>query len=428
MSKILRGPCSRLSARVDVPASKSLTNRALIAAAAAGGGRVCNPLDCEDTRLLAKALSTTGWQIDWGRDIVIGTRGEVEAVASVDLGNSGTGARLLIGLLAATPGRFVVDGTSRLRERPMLPLLDALGSLGARVEGSDGGLPVFVQGSLMKGGRVDIRPETSSQFVSSLLLAGTLMTGGLDLSVEGELPSRPYVDLTLDVMSSFGVEVEHATGSRQWRVPPGAAPPHENSVGGGRSAAAFLGAAAAVVGGEVDVGPLQSTSHQGDRAVCAILEEAGVEVTTGSDRTVFRGPAGRSFRADLRDTPDLFPALVVVAAAVPPGSELTGLDHLRHKESDRFSVMVSNLERLGCEFQVGESSCKVVRSLDRVSGPPPDATAADDHRIAMAMAVAALAAGPVRLDNTDCVAKSFPGFWGVWDSLLAQTGEGGHHP
>jgi 3-phosphoshikimate 1-carboxyvinyltransferase len=377
---------------------------------------------------LAEALSIAGWQVEWGRDIEIGTRREVDGVATVDLGNSGTGARLVIGLLAATPGRFVVDGTPRLRERPMRPLLDALEDLGARVESSDGGLPVFVQGSLMQGGRVEIRPEVSSQFVSSLLLAGTLMTGGLDLLVEGELPSRPYVDLTLDVMSCFGAEVEHTIGSQCWRVPAGSGRPHEISVEGDWSAAAFLGAAAAVAGGKVDVGPLQSTSHQGDRAICAILQEAGVEVTMGSDRVVFVGPAGRSFRADLRDTPDLFPALAVVATAVPPGTELTGLEHLRHKESDRFSVMVSNLERLGCEFQVGEDSCKVVRSLEKASSPPPNVTAANDHRIAMAMAVAALAAGPLRLDTPDCVAKSFPGFWGVWDSLLAQTGEGSHHP
>jgi 3-phosphoshikimate 1-carboxyvinyltransferase len=280
----------------------------------------------------------------------------------------------------------------------------------------------------MKGGSVAIRPQTSSQFVSSLLLAGTLMSGGLELRVEGELPSRPYIDLTLDVLSAFGATVEHAPGSFAYRVPAGAVRSRAVDIEGDWSAAAFMAAAAAVAGGEVDVGPLHETSRQGDRVMCDILRSAGVEVTSGSGRVVFRGPARVPFEADLRDSPDLFPALVVIAACAPVGSRMTGLDNLRHKESDRFGVMVSNLERLGCSFATGPNTCEVIAGLGRAPTPPPEVTAADDHRIAMAMAVAALVAGPLVLDDATCVAKSFPDFWKVWQGLLATTSQGRHFP
>jgi len=310
----------------------------------------------------------------------------------------------------------------------MRPLVDALRSMGSRIDSSDGFLPIHVEGTLMEGGRVEIRPEVSSQFVSSLLLAGTLMTGGLELRISGELPSKPYVDLTLDVLAAFDVAVEHEAGSSRYVVPAGTARPQSIAVEGDWSAAAFFAAAASVAGGEVSVGPLSATSRQGDRVVCEILRSAGVEVVADNRRTVFRGPVNRPLEADVRDCPDLFPALAVVAVSAPPGSSLTGLDHLQHKESDRFSVMVANLERLGCGFDLRRNGCRVTAGLRRVPEPPPEVTAADDHRIAMAMAVAALLAGPIRLDRPECVAKSFPGFWGVWAHMLDQTGEGEHQP
>jgi 3-phosphoshikimate 1-carboxyvinyltransferase len=424
---ILPGPYSNLSARIDVPTSKSLTNRALVAAAVAGGGEILNPLDCEDTRLLSQALSDAGWAVEWTDRIRVGRRRALEGEPTVWLGNSGTGARLVLGLFAASPGRVVVDGTPRLRQRPMQPLIEALRRLGARVEGQDEGLPAFVEGVLMEGGRVTIRPQVSSQFVSSLLMAGPLMRNGLDLEAEGELPSRPYVDLTLDMLADFGVTVEQAPDRRRWRVPPGPATPATVSIEGDWSGAAFLAAAVAVAGGEVAVAPLAIDSRQGDRAVVDILKPAGVDVQVDGDAVVFRGPARHPFKADLRNTPDLFPALVVVATAVQPGSELAGLDHLKHKESDRLSVMIANLERLGSQFERRDSSLRVMRGLDRGSELVPEVTAADDHRIAMAMAVAALAAGPLELDDPDCVAKSFPDFWSMWHRLLGQT-EGGVQP
>jgi 3-phosphoshikimate 1-carboxyvinyltransferase len=419
--RVLPGPLGALSARVDLPASKSLTNRALVAAAVAGGGVIRNPLDCEDTRLLARALADAGWELVWGEEIRIGPRRATEGTPTLWLGNSGTGARLLLGLLAASPGRCVVDGTPRLRERPMGPLLEALKCLGARVHNKGEGLPITVDGLLMDGGRVHIRPEVSSQFVSSLLLAGPLTRQGLEVEVEGEIPSLPYLDLTEDILREFGVQVDRSPSSDRWFVPGGTADASDLTIEGDWSAAAFPAAAAAVVGGEVSVGPLSIASRQGDRQLCRILESAGVDVSSIDDRVVFRGPARRPLDADLGDTPDLFPSLAVVAATLP-GSLLSGLDHLKHKESDRLAVMVDNLGRLGCEVELEGSSFSVRSEIPRRLTSPVEVTAAGDHRIAMAMAVAALIAGQILLDDADCVAKSFPGFWSAWHDMTRSSG------
>lgn len=414
--RVLPGPMADLEGTAEVPSSKSLTNRALIAAAAAGGGRVRRPLDCDDTRLLARALGTAGWPVAWDDGIRVGPRRHTGPV-EVDLGNSGTGARLILGLLASVDGRFRVDGTMRLRERPMGPLIDTLRALGSEIGDRDGFLPVDLVGRRLAGGAARIRPEVSSQFVSSLLLAGPLMERGLDLTVDGPLPSRPYLELTEQVLGAFGARVNRTAPDR-WRVLPGGYRPTDFRVETDWSAAAFPAAGVAVAGGCVTVPQLSMSSRQGDRALVEILTRAGLEIRFDSGGVTVAGRALRAFHADLADTPDLFPALVVVAAAGPAGSVLSGLEHLRHKESDRRSVMIDNLSRLGAVFDADGSRLQVVRGIDRGRSAVRPAVSANDHRIAMAMAVAALAAGPVELDDDGCVAKSFPGFWMMWQRLL----------
>ena len=391
----------------------------MIVAAAAGGGCIRHPLDCEDTRLLARALATLGWPLEWDEEITVGSRRPAGPV-TVNLGNSGTGSRLLLGLVASLPGRVRIDGSSRLRERPMAPLIAALRALGAAVESGDGHLPIEVEGGPLAGGPVRIRPGSSSQFVSALLLAGPLMANGLQLEVEGPLPSRPYLDLTVDVLAAFGAAVE-SDGAAWWHVGPGGLAPTTFVVEGDWSAAAFAAAATAVAGGSVTIAPVTGASRQGDRAVCGLLEQAGVSVAIDGDRVKISGRAIRAFEADLADTPDLFPAIAVVAAVAPPGSTLRGLDNLRHKESDRLAVMVDNLRRLGSELDVTGERLRVLRPIARSGSASVAVTAAADHRVAMAMAVAALAAGPLDLDDDACVAKSFPGFWDMWRRLLAEA-------
>jgi 3-phosphoshikimate 1-carboxyvinyltransferase len=190
-------------------------------------------------------------------------------------------------------------------------------------------------------------------------------------------------------------------------------------VEGDWSAAAFFLAAASVSGGAVDIGPLDPASRQGDRRVVRILAEAGLEVGWTGNRLQARGPVTAPLTADLEQSPDLFPALVAVAVCAPPGSRFSGIDHLAHKESDRLAVMVHNLGRLGAEFTFDGPRLVVEKTLRTDCESTRDVTAAGDHRIAMAMAVAALGAGPLTLDDPDCVSKSFPGFWTTWERLTA---------
>jgi 3-phosphoshikimate 1-carboxyvinyltransferase len=222
------------------------------------------------------------------------------------------------------------------------------------------------------------------------------------------------------VLRRFGGAVDVDEEGRSWRVEGGGLERTEYAVETDWSAAAFVFAAVAVAGGEVEISRLDLASRQGDRAVAEILEGGGLTCFEGTDGLHLAGCVSAPFSADLEDTPDLFPALSVVAAAAPPGSHLTGLAHLQHKESDRLTVMVDNLRRLGAEVAVDGSSFIVQRSLEPDTGATPSVTSANDHRVAMAMAVAALVVGDVLLDEGDCVEKSFPRFWTMWDELLGR--------
>jgi 3-phosphoshikimate 1-carboxyvinyltransferase len=261
----------------------------------------------------------------------------------------------------------------------------------------------------------------SSQFVSALLLVAPLMERGLDLRVSGSLPSRPYVELTVDTLKRFHVKVEHARGTSRWRVPPGPARPAVLAVEGDWSASAFFVAAVAVAGGRIEVARLSTDSRQGDRVVCDVARSAGVRVEATAGGISVAGRARRPFTADLTHAPDTFPAIAAVAACGRPGTELSGLDHLKHKESDRLAVMIDNLRRLGAEVVVSAGAARFVKPIDLDPHAVRLVTAAGDHRIAMAMAVVSLAAGPLELDDPACVSKSFPGFWDSWSSLV-----GGH--
>lgn len=414
--RLLPAATAPLDARVEVPTSKSLTNRALILAAVADGAEIERPLDCEDTRLLADALEGAGWPVSWGHHLVVGRRRPPGGRVHLHLGNSGTGSRLMLALVAAVPGSFVVDGSARLRERPMRPLLDALSALGADLESPGGCLPVRVEGRRLEGGPLSVRPRVSSQFVSALLMIGPLLARGLELRVEGPIPSRPYLDLTEQVLRAGGVRVEHSGDGRRWRVPPGPPRVRRLTVEGDWSAAAFFLAAASVAGGRVTVEGVDGASRQGDRRLVELLATGGVRMTTTAGGVVAEGPRRLPVTADLEGCPDLFPALCAAAACGPPGSRLTGLEHLRHKESDRLGVMVDNLRALGAELSVGPGELRVTAAVER-RAEPRKVTAAGDHRIAMAMAVTALASGPLELDDPECVQKSFPGFWAQWAEI-----------
>lgn len=409
-----------VTGRIRVPASKSITQRALVAAALAPGSRVVGPLDAEDPRLLAAALAAAGFRLVWGEDEVRSEGFTPRGGGELFMGNNGTGARFLLAQLAATPGRWRLDGDGRLRERPVAALVDALAQLGAAITTGQGpgagvALPLEIVGRELGGGVVTLDPSASSQFLSALLLLAPRLRQGLTVRLTGPPPSRPYLDLTTEVLAAVGVAVE-------WRGPleVGVAPvrptPATFVVEGDWSAAAFPMAAAAVAGGAVEVVGVRLDSRQGDAAVARLLAGTGCAVAATPDGVRLSGPARRPLVADLRDTPDLFPPLAVVTACV--GGQLEGLAGLAVKESDRVAVMTDRLARLG--FAVW---CRADAFGAGGGAPPPRGceeplSPSRDHRIAMALAVAGSVVRGVRIGAPSCVAKSWPGFWEAWANLF----------
>lgn len=400
-----------------VPPSKSLTQRAIVAAAMAGPpARVLTPLDADDPRLLFEGLQLAGHALRWA-DGAITTHGRAPTTsATVFMGNNGTGLRFLLAQLAATPGEWVLDGVPRLRERPLAALVAGLRELGAEIDAPPGGasLPLFVRGRELAGGEVRLDASASSQFVSALLLLGARLPGGVTVELSGVPPSRPYLALTAGVLSAFGAVVERSDDERWWRVGKGLRPV-SYTVEGDWSAAAFPLCAAAVAGGQVEVIGVRRDSRQGDAVVATFLEQAGCRVAKTAKGVRLEGPAGRHLEAELRDTPDLFPPLAVVVARV--GGRLAGLEGLAAKESHRLEVMGSHLRALGFDVRWDDATF----SAEPSKGFCPPAAPVDpcgDHRIAMALAVAGCVVPGVRVGDPACVSKSWPDFWLHWRALV----------
>lgn len=399
-----------LKGSVVAPPSKSYTHRAFfLGLLSHGTTRVLDPLLSEDPRATLDAVAALGARVERGAVVDITSDGNARTPENViDCLNSGTTLRLLSAIAALAPGASVLTGDASLRKRPMKPLVDALAALGVRAESTrdNGCAPVIVRGPL-RGGTATLPGDVSSQFVSALLLAGTRTAKGIDVHIQGELKSRPYVDITREMVEDFGGRIEeptrghfHAPGgqtlkAREYRVP------------GDYSTAAFPLCAGALAG-EVTVKNLPLRSAQGDRAIVAHLQAFGADIKAhGADITAKRADL-RGIRVDLSDTPDAFPVLCAVAAHARGETVLSGAKHLRFKESDRIAVMVANLKRLGVDCEEREDGA-VIRG-GKVHAAKGLVTEGD-HRILMALAVCALRAeGPLELDDHDAYRVSYPTF------------------
>lgn len=418
--RVLRHAPGGVTGRVAVPSSKSLTQRALVAAARAGTGAcVRRALDAEDPRLLFRALLGAGFDMVWEGEEVL-ARGHLPVErAELELGNNGTGLRLLLAQLAVLPGRFRVDGSLRLRERPLKPLLGALQRLGASVEPAVAGagerLPLLVHGQPLTGGTIELDAAASSQFVSALLMLAPLLPAGLEVRVPAAPPSRPYIDLTVEVLRRFGVEVASRPDGLAWRVAPGAFSPAVYEVEADWSAAAFPLVAVALAGGAVEVPGLRYPSPQGDARVLDLLVSAGCRPSVSREGVRLEGPADRPLEADLRDTPDLFPVLALAVTNL--GGRLRGLGGLVHKESDRLAEMNRLLGEMGAELRLAGDEASAPGGA-RLTAPAHALDPAGDHRLAMALAVAGCTVPGLRLACPGCVGKSWPTFWSAWDGLL----------
>lgn len=405
-------------ATVTPPGSKSITNRALLLAALAQGASVLRgALVADDTEAMAAALRALGsrvGELDPGAVEVAGPPAPV-ASARVDCRLSGTTARFLLPVAAATGVPVVIDGSEQLRGRPMGDLVDTVRGLGAVVEalGVEGHLPLGVEGAAIRGGEVDLDVSTTSQFLSALLLAGPTFPGGLRVTTRGREVARPFVDLTLAVLTSFGADAAE-TAPGVFTVAEGGLVGRDYTIEPDATAASYFLAAAAITGGRVRVSGLSRASIQGDVGFVDVLERMGAEVSAGPDHLqVARSGPLRGVDVNLSDHPDTVQTLAAVAVFADSPTRIKGVEVIRGHETDRIEAVVTELRRLGVDASETDDGITIV------PGPVHPTTVATygDHRMAMSFALVGLRAPGIAIADPDVVAKTYPGFFGDLEAL-----------
>jgi 3-phosphoshikimate 1-carboxyvinyltransferase len=415
-------PGGPVAFEVPVPGSKSLTNRALIAAAhAEGTTRLVNASFSDDSRILSAALDLLGIPVvtlEKESAIVVHAPPAAKraATGAFKMGNAGTATRFFTSFLCTGTGSYLLDGDERMRERPIGELVDALRRLGAEIRyaGKDGCPPLEIRAKGLRGGKAAVGGETSSQFVSSILLSAPAAEGDVELEVRGEPASKPYVEITLDVMRAMGVEVERR-GYAWFRVPKGARyRPGELAIESDGASANYFLAMAAVTGGRARVRGIGSGSHQGELRFVGILERMGCTAERGPDWIEVKGGPLRGVDVDMNDCPDSVQTLACVALFAKGGTRVRNVRNLRVKETDRIAALAAELAKLGAKVKEEPDGLTVVPPAK----PRPAAIETyRDHRMAMSFAVAAMAAPGIVIRDPDCVSKSFPGFFETLETL-----------
>jgi len=377
-----------------------------------------NALISEDTQFTILALRQMGIQIEVNSaDVrVNGKGGRLEPCdVPIYLGNSGTSVRLLTAVAALGKGTYTLTGTARMQMRPIKDLLEALQQMGVRARSlnDNDSPPIQVTGGTISADKVSINCQKSSQYLSALLLMAPCTQNGLEIHVTGGPVSRPYVDLTIELIKTFGIRFERE-GYRKFRVP-GPQPYRAGKyvVEADCSQAAYFWSAAAISGARIKVTGVSANSAQGDVRFVDLLQQMGCRTSRESDGIGVAGGPLRAIEADMADMPDQVPTLAVVAAFARGISVIKNVAHLKSKESDRLTATVAELKKMGIDAACTDSAL-IVR------GGKPKGSVIDtynDHRIAMSFAIAGLNVPGVCIRNEDCVVKSFPAFWRVFEEL-----------
>lgn len=410
-------PVGAINAEIRPPGSKSITNRALICAAlAAGPSRLTGALDSEDTRVMIAALKAMGIDVRAEPSpetlLVQGSGGAIQVPQPLDLyiANSGTSIRFLTAMVATAQGEFRLDGTPRMRERPIGDLLHGLRQLGADVScaAKEGFPPVIVRAAGLPGGTAVIRGDVSSQFLSGLLMAAPNAQGPVTIEIEGELVSQPYVDMTLAVMRSFGASAQVTLQPRrQYHIEPTTYHGGDYEIEPDASAASYFFGAAAVTGGRVKVRGLGRNSLQGDVAFVEVLAKMGCEVTYEDDGIIVLGRPLHGVDVDMNAISDTVQTLAAVALFAEGTTRVRGVPHMRHKETDRLAALAIELRKLGAEV------VELPDGLDITPAPlrPAAIDTYDDHRMAMSLSLVGLRSPGVVIRDPGCVGKTYPNYF-----------------
>jgi len=405
-----------LNAKARVPGSKSLTNRALIVAALARGkSTLTGVLASDDTRVMIESLKALGIEVAHDQDSstlsVQGCAGRIpRSEAELFVANSGTSLRFLTAMVATGRGTYRLDGTARMRQRPVSDLLMSLNGLGsdARSELGTGCPPVIVKARGLDGGNVFVRGDVSSQFLSGLLMALPASTEATTVEVDGPLVSVPYVAMTIELMEAFGVRISNRK-NRRFDIRPAEYQARPYTIEPDASAASYFFALAAILGGSVTVEGLGSASIQGDMGFVDVLEHMGCTVSRERNSTTVTGTGTlQAVDVDMNGISDTVMTLAIVALFAKGITRIRNVAHIRYKETDRISALSTELRKLGATVDEHPDGLVII--------PPEQLTPArivtyDDHRMAMSFALAGLKSPGVTILDPGCVAKTYPGFW-----------------
>ncbi|UTM56270.1 3-phosphoshikimate 1-carboxyvinyltransferase [Photobacterium sp. CCB-ST2H9] len=425
MESLTLQPIQRIDGEVNLPGSKSVSNRALLLAALAKGTtRLTNLLDSDDIRHMLNALTKLGVTYQLSEDkTVCEVQGLGQAFHTPEslelfLGNAGTAMRPLAAALCLGAGEYVLTGEPRMKERPIGHLVEALQSAGAEVTylENEGFPPLRIQGTGLKGGEVEIDGSISSQFLTAFLMSAPLASGDTVIQIKGELVSKPYIDITLHIMAQFGVSVENdnyqrfiVKGGQQYQSP------GDFLVEGDASSASYFLAAAAIKGGEVKVTGIGKSSIQGDTQFAEALAAMGAEIEWGEDYVIARRGSLHGVDMDFNHIPDAAMTIATTALFAEGTTAIRNVYNWRVKETDRLSAMATELRKVGAIVEEGEDYIIIT--------PPAQLRHAaidtyDDHRMAMCFSLVAMSQDtPVTINDPKCTSKTFPDYFEKLASL-----------
>ena len=424
MEQLTLDPIAKVSGEVNVPGSKSLSNRALLLAALAEGEtELTNLLDSEDIEHMLNALTKLGVSYRLSDDktqcVVQGNGGAFDVAEPLELflGNAGTAMRPLCAALAASNVDTVLTGEPRMEERPIGDLVDALREANADVTylKNDGYPPLQIKGKTLSGGELSVDGSVSSQFLTALLMAAPLFSGDVTIRIKGELVSKPYIDITLDTMAKFGVTVKNdnyqtftVSGSAKY-VSPG-----KFMVEGDASSASYFLAAGAIKGGTVRVTGIGQNSIQGDIRFADVLEAMGAKVVWNDEYVEITGAPLKGVDMDMNHIPDAAMTIATTALFAEGPTTMTNIYNWRVKETDRLAAMATELQKLGAKVEEGHDYIKVWPT-DSLKHAEIDTY--NDHRIAMCFSLVALSDTPVTINDPGCTRKTFPDYFTRFKTL-----------
>jgi len=401
---------SQLNGEIVCPPSKSYTHRAVFLAALSDGKSIVkDALYSSDTRATIDACKTFGVDVHESGDIIsIDNSIDLEGKGGIiDVVNSGTTIRIATAIAAISPNKTILSGDSSIKKRPMKPLLDSLEALGAKCISDDGKPPITVSGTI-KGGEVKIMGDISSQFISALLIIAPRLQTGLELSIEGNIVSKPYIDSTIASMEKFGVEVKTIEKYKKYKIEHQTYKPTEFSVPSDFSNLALLLSATVLVGNDVSIKISMGDLPQGDELFIDILEKMGVIVTLQNNIISIKTPAkldGGKF--DLGNTPDLLPPLAILVLKSQNPIWIYNVAHARFKETDRIKIIAREIKKIGVRVEEKDDGI-ILYPPENVTSAPLDSE--NDHRLFMAFCICGMYIGGCEITNPESVEVSYPNF------------------